>query len=64
ACVCIPTYVSPSVAKARARDTDGTQMETDHRANQRYAALTQTGPASFRVHLVSQQAQREGQVAA
>lgn len=39
ACVCIPTYVSSSVAKARARDTDGTQMETDNRADQRNAAL-------------------------
>lgn len=35
ACVCIPTYVSPSVVKARAKDTDGTQMETDNRADQR-----------------------------
>lgn len=39
ACVCIPTYVSSSVAKASARDTDGTQMETDSRADQCNTAL-------------------------
>lgn len=48
ACVCIPTYVSPSVVKARAKDTDGTQMETDNRADQRTLHYTHSYLLLFR----------------